>query len=292
MRPSRPKSTAGRCGWSWTQMRQLALQFRNRRQPTSTELPRLTACCMPIATRLGDNMTQWYYADAQRQRQGPVDTDTLRARLTQGIIDRSSLVWREGLAQWVALHEVGAELGLDSAASAAPGSARSTPADALIDAPLPAAYPGGSASATAPPAATSPLHDHVPETSPWQPAAAGGGIVTASASDAAATDRTNHHPAVDLPATPATRTGSNIGCVGVVHRTSRHGDHAADVRSKPGQDRGRDIATGLHPGSCDHATSRRLGRSGLRRARGKRRAAGRAGGLRRPVAARGRQHSG
>ncbi len=52
-------------------------------------------------------MTQWYYADAQRQRQGPVDTDTLRARLTQGIIDRSSLVWREGLAQWVALHEVG-----------------------------------------------------------------------------------------------------------------------------------------------------------------------------------------
>ncbi|KFA31772.1 RDD family protein [Xanthomonas vasicola] len=146
-------------------------------------------------------MTQWYYADAQRQRQGPVDTDTLRARLTQGIIDRSSLVWREGLAQWVALHEVGAELGLDSAASAAPGSARSTPADALIDAPLPAAYPGGSASATAPPAATSPLHDHVPETSPWQPAAAGGGI-TASASDAAATDRTNHHPAVDSPLHP------------------------------------------------------------------------------------------
>lgn len=44
-------------------------------------------------------MTQWYYADAQRQRQGPVDTDTLRARLEQGVIDRSSLVWREGLAQ-------------------------------------------------------------------------------------------------------------------------------------------------------------------------------------------------
>ncbi|RBF13976.1 RDD family protein, partial [Xanthomonas oryzae pv. oryzae] len=55
-------------------------------------------------------MTQWYYADAQRQRQGPVDTDTLRRRLSQGIIDRSSLVWREGLAQWVALHEVAAEL--------------------------------------------------------------------------------------------------------------------------------------------------------------------------------------
>lgn len=65
-------------------------------------------------------MTQWYYADAQRQRQGPVDTDTLRRRLSQGIIDRSSLVWREGLAQWVALHEVAAELGLDSAVWARP----------------------------------------------------------------------------------------------------------------------------------------------------------------------------
>lgn len=69
-------------------------------------------------------MTQWYYADAQRQRQGPVDTDTLRARLSQGIIDRSSLVWREGLAQWVALHEIEGELGLDRRRRPRPGSRR------------------------------------------------------------------------------------------------------------------------------------------------------------------------
>ncbi|MEB1610285.1 RDD family protein [Xanthomonas campestris pv. campestris] len=61
-------------------------------------------------------MTQWYYADAQRERQGPVDTDTLRARLSEGLIDASSLVWREGLPQWVALGEVAAELGIDTAA--------------------------------------------------------------------------------------------------------------------------------------------------------------------------------
>lgn len=65
-------------------------------------------------------MTQWYYADAQRERQGPIDTDTLVARLSQGIIDRSSLVWREGLPQWVALREVAAELGVDTAVSAPP----------------------------------------------------------------------------------------------------------------------------------------------------------------------------
>lgn len=70
-------------------------------------------------------MTQWYYADAQRQRQGPVDTDTLRARLSQGIVDGSSLVWREGLAQWVALHEVEGELKLRRrSAGRGPGSQR------------------------------------------------------------------------------------------------------------------------------------------------------------------------
>ncbi|PKV14594.1 RDD family protein [Xanthomonas prunicola] len=146
-------------------------------------------------------MTQWYYADAQRQRQGPVDTDTLRARLAQGIIDRSSLVWREGLAQWVALHEVEAELGLDSAVSATAAASGPTPADAPSEAPLSAGHSGDSVPATASPAATSQPHDHAAETSPWQPAVAGGGL-TASASEAAATDRANHHPAVDSPLHP------------------------------------------------------------------------------------------
>ena len=78
-------------------------------------------------------MTQWYYADAQRQRQGPVDTDTLRARLEQGVIDRSSLVWREGLAQWVTLAEVAAELGLETPAATPETASVFTPAPITAD---------------------------------------------------------------------------------------------------------------------------------------------------------------
>ncbi|ATS40484.1 MULTISPECIES: RDD family protein [Xanthomonas] len=152
-------------------------------------------------------MTQWYYADAQRQRQGPVDTDTLRARLTQGIVDRSSLVWREGLAQWVALHEVEGELGFGGAApAAAPDASGPMLADATRHAPLSAAYPGDNPPATASASAPLPIDDHAAETSRWQPAVAGGGIAGASAStgtvDAGATDDAGHHPAIDSPLHP------------------------------------------------------------------------------------------
>ncbi|MFC0153785.1 RDD family protein [Xanthomonas dyei] len=96
-------------------------------------------------------MTQWYYADAQRQRQGPVDTDTLAARLSQGIIDHTSLVWREGLPQWVTLSEVASELGLDTRAPASPPTA--------ADAPMP--EQGEAAPAVATPADTA-LRDATP----------------------------------------------------------------------------------------------------------------------------------
>ncbi|WP_022972838.1 RDD family protein [Xanthomonas maliensis] len=81
-------------------------------------------------------MTQWYYADAQRQRQGPIDTPTLRARLDEGVITPASLVWREGLAQWVTLGEIAAELesppspSADTAAAAPAHDGPATPAQA------------------------------------------------------------------------------------------------------------------------------------------------------------------
>ncbi|MEQ8081136.1 RDD family protein [Xanthomonas hortorum pv. vitians] len=86
-------------------------------------------------------MTQWYYADAQRERQGPIDTDTLVARLSQGIIDRSSLVWREGLPQWVALREVAAELGVDTPVPAPPEPTGYTSVDVPGSEPQATVYP-------------------------------------------------------------------------------------------------------------------------------------------------------
>ncbi|WP_115514058.1 RDD family protein [Xanthomonas arboricola] len=104
-------------------------------------------------------MTQWYYADAQRQRQGPVDTDTLAARLSQGIIDHTSLVWREGLPQWVTLSEVASELGLDTLAPASPPTAAEAPMPAHEEAAPAAALTADTALRDAPPVAAAPATD-------------------------------------------------------------------------------------------------------------------------------------
>jgi len=55
-------------------------------------------------------MTQWYYADRHHQRQGPVAADALRDLFRRGTVTADTLVWRDGLAQWVALAEVADEL--------------------------------------------------------------------------------------------------------------------------------------------------------------------------------------
>ncbi|MCC4608870.1 RDD family protein [Xanthomonas campestris] len=146
-------------------------------------------------------MTQWYYADAQRQRQGPVDTDTLAARLSQGIIDRSSLVWREGLPQWVALHEVAAELGLDGAGPAVPEAGGPPRVETPIDASLSAADSADGARAMASPVAARPVNDHAATASPAQTAitdASGSAVAGA----AVATGLAGQSPLVDSPAHP------------------------------------------------------------------------------------------
>lgn len=57
-------------------------------------------------------MQNWFYADAQHQQQGPVDAATLAAAYRDGRVGADTLVWREGLAGWVKLAEVAAQLGL------------------------------------------------------------------------------------------------------------------------------------------------------------------------------------
>jgi type IV pilus assembly protein PilA len=73
--------------------------------------------------------TQWHYADRNHQQQGPVGVDWLQAAFGRGEIGPQTLVWREGLAGWVALAQVAPELGLAlPAAAVAPVAAPRPPA--------------------------------------------------------------------------------------------------------------------------------------------------------------------
>lgn len=94
-------------------------------------------------------MTQWYYADHNRQQQGPVAAAEVARLYRQGRVGDATLVWREGLSQWQPLGAHRSELGLD----------QPVPPPAPVAAP-PAPQPAP-APATAPVAA---------EPAAWQPA--------------------------------------------------------------------------------------------------------------------------
>ncbi len=57
-------------------------------------------------------MENWYYADAERQRQGPLSADELAQRFHQGKLRLDTLVWRDGMAEWQPLRDFTAELAL------------------------------------------------------------------------------------------------------------------------------------------------------------------------------------
>ncbi len=66
-------------------------------------------------------MSQWYYADAQRERHGPVEADVVRAMFRRNELDLGSLVWREGMSQWQPLSAMAEELQLLVPAAAGAG---------------------------------------------------------------------------------------------------------------------------------------------------------------------------
>jgi type IV pilus assembly protein PilA len=65
-------------------------------------------------------MSQWYYVDANEQRQGPVAVAALAQAYAAGWLDRDSLVWRDGMAQWQPLSACAGELGIDLSAARPP----------------------------------------------------------------------------------------------------------------------------------------------------------------------------
>ncbi|HEY5972882.1 MAG TPA: RDD family protein [Pseudoxanthomonas sp.] len=60
-------------------------------------------------------MTTWYYADAAKQRQGPLAATELAQLFHQGRLRLDTLVWRDGLPQWQPLRDFSDELALHQA---------------------------------------------------------------------------------------------------------------------------------------------------------------------------------
>ena len=50
-------------------------------------------------------MSAWYFVDAGHDRQGPVSDEELALAFRQGRVNRNTLVWRDGLAQWAPLEQ-------------------------------------------------------------------------------------------------------------------------------------------------------------------------------------------
>lgn len=90
------------------------MQFRRGGQIPAIGLPRLSRATQ---TFMGKEMSEWYYADARRERHGPVDADLIRSKFRQGELDLATLVWREGMSQWQPLSSVSDELQLVTEAS-------------------------------------------------------------------------------------------------------------------------------------------------------------------------------
>ena len=86
-------------------------------------------------------MSNWYYADAQRQRQGPLAAEELAQLFHQGRLRLDTLVWREGLADWQPLRDFTGELALHQA----PAETFYTPVDALPAAAAPSIQTGRAA---------------------------------------------------------------------------------------------------------------------------------------------------
>ncbi|MEA9577931.1 RDD family protein [Xanthomonas nasturtii] len=190
-------------------------------------------------------MTQWYYADAQRQRQGPVDTDTLAARLSRGIIDHTSLVWREGLPQWVTLSEVASELGLDTQAPASPPAAADAPMPEQGEAAPAVALPADTALRDATPVAVAPATDLASQAWSRQAESAAADADALSGPGPSPTHSSASQEAVSL-------TGAPVGAADHPPHTAEHAPAGQLTASAPVASEGNESWPGT-PGAVDPA---------------------------------------
>lgn len=67
-------------------------------------------------------MSDWYYADARNTRHGPVTLPALLQLRRDGIVHDATLLWRDGLAEWQPLRELGPELAGEDVSGPIPGA--------------------------------------------------------------------------------------------------------------------------------------------------------------------------
>jgi len=86
--------------------------------------------------------TQWYYTDAQHERQGPLATAQMKQLFAEGGLAPSALVWRAGMEQWQPVQDFALELAWPEPAEgkhdgsnpyAAPAAVVGEPSLALMD---------------------------------------------------------------------------------------------------------------------------------------------------------------
>ncbi len=65
-------------------------------------------------------VTQWHYVDGNRQRQGPIEEDTLIELWRSGRLGIDTLVWREGEDGWQPIERYRGELGVGPAGGSVP----------------------------------------------------------------------------------------------------------------------------------------------------------------------------
>lgn len=88
--------------------------------------------------------TPWYYADAQRQRQGPLSSAQLQQLQEQGRIEPDTLVWRDGMSQWQPLQDVAERFGPAPLPAPAPAQSQdpyAAPASSIDPTAVPASAP-------------------------------------------------------------------------------------------------------------------------------------------------------
>jgi len=84
------------------------LSAHDRALGVDTEEHELAPPEHPAASQLTSGLqgAQWYYLDADRERQGPIPLDELRALWRQATVGARTLVWTRSFGDWTALGEV------------------------------------------------------------------------------------------------------------------------------------------------------------------------------------------